>query len=108
MARPPARFGERHRLRCDLPLISNPLPTNTPFPLTGRNQLRYTVDEVNIAYIRPGDTVLRDEHLVTVCAHNLERDPFLGLTLLGDTYRLGHAPVQRASIIHVRPTLPPR
>ena len=70
--------------------------------------MRYTVDEVNIAEIRPGDTVLREEHLVTVCAHNLKRDPFLGLTLFGATYRLGRAPVQRANIIHVRPTLPPR
>ena len=53
-----------------------------------------TIDRVHIRDIRPGDTVLHNGQLQTVCRSNIKRG-FMGITLFGDSYRLGLTPVQR-------------
>lgn len=49
----------------------------------------------HIDLIKPGDTVQHQGRVVTVCGTDLKRDPFMGTTLFGDSYRCGHLPVQR-------------
>lgn len=52
--------------------------------------------EVHISEIRPGDTILHsDGKIRTVCSNNIKRDSFMGISLFGDTYRLGTIPVKK-------------
>ena len=58
-----------------------------------------TIIEVHISEIRPGDTILHtDGKIRTVCSNNIHRDSFMGVSLFGDTYRLGNVPVRKISI----------
>jgi len=61
--------------------------------------MNYSVQETHISLITAGDTVLINEDLKTVCKNNLRECPFMGLTLFGDSYNLGHKPVKKV-IIH--------
>ena len=58
--------------------------------------MTHTVTPTHIDLIRPGDTVLIDGHLKTVCSNDLKRG-FVGTTLWGDSYKLGTVPVQRVT-----------
>lgn len=60
--------------------------------------MRYLGDteQVHVALIRPGDSVLFDGKMRTVCPSNIHRDDFMGVTLWGDSFRLGTVPVLRA------------
>lgn len=56
----------------------------------------YKTEQVHISSIRPGDTILHtDGQVKTVCRNNITRNPFMGLSLFGDTYRLGSVLVTR-------------
>lgn len=51
---------------------------------------------VHISEIRPGDTILHTDGVVrTVCRKNITRDSFMGISLFGDSYRLGTLPVKK-------------
>ncbi|MEM7727915.1 MAG: hypothetical protein AAF311_01435 [Pseudomonadota bacterium] len=48
----------------------------------------------HISEVRVGDIVLHpDGHDRTVCAENLTRDPFMGLSLFGSSHKSGLEPV---------------
>jgi hypothetical protein len=49
----------------------------------------------HISDLRIGDTVKHGGNVITVGRENLKRDNFMGLTLCGDSYRLGAMPVIR-------------
>jgi len=49
----------------------------------------------HISDLRIGDTVLHAGRVVTVGRENLKRDQFMGVTLYGDSYRLGRLPAIR-------------
>jgi hypothetical protein len=53
-------------------------------------------EQVHVALIRPGDAVLFDGKMRTVCRKDLHRDDLMGVTLWGDSFRLGTVPVLRA------------
>lgn len=54
---------------------------------------------VHISQIRPGDTILHTDGMVrTVCPKNITRSSFMGISLFGDTYRLGTLPVKKLLI----------
>lgn len=55
-----------------------------------------TTTRVHIGDIRPGDTVSHNGCLRTVCRSDIKRG-FMGTTLFGDCYRLGHVPVDRVT-----------
>lgn len=56
--------------------------------------------EIHISQIQPGDTILHtDGEVRTVCRSNIKVDNFMGITLFGDSYRLGTTPVKKLSII---------
>lgn len=47
----------------------------------------------NIVDVNPGDTVLHDGIETTVCRTDIRKCHFMGVTLFGDSYRLGTKPV---------------
>ncbi|WP_455948127.1 hypothetical protein [Lelliottia jeotgali] len=55
-----------------------------------------TTERVHIGDIRPGDTVSHNGGLRTVCRSDIKHG-FMGTTLFGDSYRLGHIPVDRVT-----------
>lgn len=59
----------------------------------------YNVIEVHISQIRAGDTILHTDGKVrTVCPSNITKDAFMGITLFGDSYRLGTTMVKLITI----------
>lgn len=55
--------------------------------------------EVHISEIRAGDTILHtDGKIRTVCRNNIRKDNFMGVSLFGDTYRLGTISVKKLLI----------
>ena len=63
-----------------------------------RDDVKYTVQEVHITRIKPGDSILYNGVIRTVCAENIKNSPGIGITLFGDSYRLGYLPVMRVKI----------
>ncbi len=60
----------------------------------------YEVEEVHISTIQAGDTILHTDGLIrTVCNVNIRYSFFMGITLFGDSYRLGNIFVKRLRII---------
>lgn len=55
----------------------------------------YALEPVHINFVRPCDTVFHGGALRTVCASDIRRCSFMGASIFGDTYALGHTPVQR-------------
>ena len=56
--------------------------------------------EVHISEIRPGDTILHTYGKVrTVCRNNIKHNSFMGISLFGDSYRLGTIPVKKLRLI---------
>lgn len=45
--------------------------------------------------IRAGDVIEHDGRVVTLCARDIKRDSFMGVTIRGDSYMLGRKPVIR-------------
>lgn len=57
--------------------------------------MNYTIENVNISLIKQGDTVMHDGEMETVDKNSIRKCSFMGLTLFGDSYRLGTKPVQK-------------
>ena len=57
--------------------------------------MHYHTTPVHISGIRPGDTILFDGHLRTVCDSDIKFDGFTGITIFGDSYRIGMLPVHK-------------
>jgi hypothetical protein len=50
--------------------------------------MKYNIKKINILDVRAGDTVVIGGELKTVCKKDIARS-FAGVTLFGDSYRLG-------------------
>ena len=61
--------------------------------------INYTIEEVHITTICPGDTILHYGELKTVCRNNIKHNEFMGISIFGDSYRSGYLPVKKANII---------
>ena len=53
------------------------------------------IELVHISEVRAGDCILHDGAPHTVCAKDIKRDSFMGISIFGDTYKLGYQPVAR-------------
>lgn len=62
---------------------------------------------VHVSDIKVGDCIEHQGKLMTVCNKDIKRG-FMGITIFGDSYRSGRAPVVRATPIHIMPKLPPQ
>jgi IS4 transposase len=51
---------------------------------------KFPVKEVHISTIKGGDTVIHNGEVATVSGTNIKQDSFMGTTLFGDSYKLGH------------------
>lgn len=49
--------------------------------------------EVNINQVRPGDYIKHQGKVVGICSKDIKYNSFMGITVLGDSYNLGHKPV---------------
>ena len=54
----------------------------------------YDVTEVCINSVSPGDTIIHNNIMKTVCPNNIGRDSLLGKTLWGDSYKSGSVKVK--------------
>jgi len=60
--------------------------------------LKYKIEKVHISDIKNGDIILHtDNKITTVCNNNIKRG-FCGITLFGDSYRLGCVLVKKIII----------
>lgn len=51
---------------------------------------------IHISIILPGDTILHNDVLTTVCKSNIKPDDgFMGMSIFGDSYHSGHKLVCR-------------
>lgn len=55
----------------------------------------FACEEVHVSQIKQGDTVFHSGVSRTVGKNSLNYDKFIGYTLFGDPYLLGHKPVIR-------------
>ena len=55
----------------------------------------YRITEVHISKIEPGDTVIHNGKEKTVGKDDISYCPFMGISLFGDTYRLGTVLVKK-------------
>lgn len=53
--------------------------------------------QVHISEIRVGDTILHNGEIKTVSGNNIKNCSFMGKTLFGDSYNLGHKLVVKVS-----------
>ena len=61
-------------------------------------------EEVHVSDIKVGDRIEHQGKLMTVCRKDIKKG-FMGLTIFGDSYRLGRQHVIRATPIHIMPKL---
>jgi len=57
--------------------------------------------KVHISQIRIGDAIVHNNKIQTVCNQTLKRSEFMGITLFGDSYRLGYKLVTKV-IFHTK------
>lgn len=55
----------------------------------------YVTEQVHIDTINAGDTVIHEGEMKTVSGASIKRGGFMGTTLFGDSYRLGHQKVTK-------------
>ena len=55
--------------------------------------MNYTTEKTHISLLQKGDTIMRDGVMHTLSSANLKRNPFMGPTIYGDSYKLGREPV---------------
>jgi len=67
------------------------------------NNYGYTEKLVNIDRIIAGDVVMHNNKLITVNKNDIKLCPFMGLTLFGDSYCLGHKKINLVNILHRKP-----
>ena len=65
--------------------------------------MKYEIKPTHISEIKPGDTVMIDGEMRTVGKDNIKTSTFMGITLFGDSYRLGTQPVQKVVIYRAMP-----
>lgn len=58
----------------------------------------YEIVETHVSDIKCGDCIMERGILVTVSKNQIKRDPFMGITIRGDSYHLGRKPVMKAVI----------
>lgn len=59
------------------------------------------MENVHISRIKGGDAILHNGEVKTVSNCDIKRDSFMGITIFGDSYSLGHKKVKRLEIIDI-------
>ena len=65
--------------------------------------MKYEIVETHIADIQHGDSIVENGELVTLSRSYINNDPFLGLTIRGNSYNGGRKPVLKAVIKRAMP-----
>lgn len=65
--------------------------------------IRYTIIPTHISQINIGDTIkCRDGVIRTISSDNIHREKLIGITIFGDSYNIGHIPVEKVEIFQAR------
>lgn len=51
----------------------------------------------HISEIENGDAIMHNGHLMTVCNDDIKRCSFMGISIFGDSYRMGRQLVERVT-----------
>lgn len=62
---------------------------------------------VHVSDIKIGDCIEHHGKFMTVCRNDIKKG-FMGITIFGDSYRLGRLPVVKATPVHIMPRLQPQ
>ena len=60
--------------------------------------MNFKTIEVNKDEIKAGDTIVKNGELNTVCNSNIKYNDFFGITIFGDSYKMGTEKVIKAII----------
>ena len=60
--------------------------------------MEYQSEYVHISSIVPGDTIRYNGHLKTVCKSDIKKSEFMGLTIFGDSFKLGYQLIEKINI----------
>lgn len=63
--------------------------------ITDMDKQIYNTEKVHISLIRTGDVILHNGKAMTVDTNFISRDPFMGISIFGDTYIGGTQLVER-------------
>lgn len=66
--------------------------------------MKFDIVNTHISNIVAGDTVEHNGKITTVCRKDIKKDAFFGVTLFGDSYRIGQQLVKKVNIFHAKPT----
>jgi hypothetical protein len=66
-----------------------------PQLMESKAQYNYDIKEVHISQINAGDTVLHNGEMKTVSGTDIKEDKFMGKSIFGDSYKLGHELVKK-------------
>ena len=61
--------------------------------------MNYKIKKVHINNIKAGDTVKHNNKIMTVCDTDIKYCSFMGVSLFGDSYYLGHKLVEKVEIL---------
>lgn len=61
--------------------------------------MNYTIQNVHISTIKQGDTIEHNNEIVTVGKSNIKNSEFMGITIFGDSYKLGYQKVKKVIIV---------
>lgn len=61
------------------------------FPNNVYNNAYYK--EIHISEVRPGMTIYHNDQFATVGKNDITKDKFMGLSVFGDTYKVGTRPI---------------
>lgn len=64
--------------------------------------MKYEIKPTHISQIKQGDTIMMDGEMHTVGNNNI-KNGFMGITLFGDSYKLGRELVQKVVIYRSMP-----
>ncbi len=56
---------------------------------------KYKISEVHISTIKNGDTILHTDNLITTVNNCNIKNGFMGITLFGDSYKMGSVLVKK-------------
>ena len=59
---------------------------------------KYKIVEVHISTVKQGDTVICSDGNIRTVSNNFIKKGFMGITLYGDSYKLGTVPIKKIII----------
>jgi len=59
--------------------------------------MKFKIKLVHIESVVPGDLIVHRGKVVTICRKDIKHSTFLGVSIFGDSYKLGHKAVSKVT-----------